>query len=114
DYYRFLAIFDNAIKVEVPLDEHGALQAAAPTNEKKKHATALMALTDSGAKPRVTRVLWRGDVNNPGPEVEPGVPGAFGVRPIAFEHRRLTPAGSPDETSAEKTTGRRRALAEWI
>jgi hypothetical protein len=49
-------------------------------------------------------LLWRGDVLNRGPAVEPGVPAALSYAALKI------PAPSADA----KTSGRRKALAEWI
>jgi len=104
DYYRFLAIFNSGIKVDVPLDENGQPQEAKPTKEKSKLPRALMGFTDAKPEPRKTYLLWRGDANNRGPEVEPGVPAALSAQPVSFTQ----PA---DEA---KTTGRRLVLADWV
>ncbi|MGE3804437.1 MAG: PSD1 and planctomycete cytochrome C domain-containing protein [Gemmataceae bacterium] len=97
DYYRFLAIFNSTVKKELPLDPK-----VKPVKGAK--VPSLMVVTEDSAKPRTTRLLWRGDLNNPGPEVGPGVPVIFSATSIDF------PAPAPDA----RTTGRRLALADWI
>jgi len=67
-----------------------------------------MALTDADAGPRTTHLLWRGDVTNRGPAVEPGVPAAFALEPLPLASASATAEGAP------RTTGRRAALAAWI
>jgi len=111
EYYRFLALFDTTERVDVVVDEHGRPaathtmdQQAKLKKSKERPEWSIMALTDAGAKPRATRILWRGDVKNVGPEVAPGVPAA-----LAREQLTL-----PTTAADAKTTGRRRALAEWI
>jgi len=63
-----------------------------------------LAATETGSDPRPTRILLRGDVRSPGPEVSPAFPAIFGLRPPMPPSR---PAGAP-------STGRRRQLADWI
>ncbi len=77
-----------------------------------KHKRALRpsprirALFDMGGRPTPVRVLFRGEFNNPGPLVEPGVPSVFGpeLEPYQIE--------KPQYTS--DTSGRRLALAKWL
>jgi hypothetical protein len=63
-----------------------------------------MALTDSADPLRPTYVLWRGDVANRGPVVQPGVPAVMTRHPLVV----------PTPGEGAKTTGRRQALADWI
>lgn len=111
EYYRMLAIFDPTRRVDVALDESGApavLSSAAERKklEKDKNAPvwSVMALTDAAGKPPVTHLLWRGDVQNRGPVVEPGVPQVMALEPLKVS----------TSLAEKKTTGRRLALAEWI
>jgi cytochrome c553 len=115
EYYQFLALFDTSERVDVVLDDAGRPAAAHSMEEQsklKKEKSPLkwsvMALTDAAAVPRKTHLLWRGDVTNRGPSVEPGVPAAFALEPLALASTSATAAGSA------KTTGRRKALADWI
>ena len=110
DYYRLLAIFNSTTKKDVPLTAGGAVdiaKGARPQSSPDKAAKAgpaVMIVTDIGPKPRATHLLWRGDVKNVGPLVEPGVPVALTDKPIDF----------PAASANAKTTGRRLALANWI
>jgi hypothetical protein len=73
--------------------------------EKKKiQLPSIRALYDQDAEPPVTHVLLRGDPANPGDPVEPGIPAVLGSQPFQIS---ATSQGA-------KTTGRRKALAEWI
>lgn len=95
DYYRLLAVFNGTEKVGVPKEGK-----AAGANEPKQ----VQALVETSSKIRPTYLLRRGSVANKGPEVQPGVPAVLsGITP---------PYPTPAPT--ERSTGRRRALAEWI
>ena len=63
-----------------------------------------LAVAENGPKTPVTRVLYRGDVNSPREEVSAAFPAVFGLK-----SPRL-----PVPTDAATSSGRRRALAEWI
>jgi mono/diheme cytochrome c family protein len=105
DYYRFLAVFNNTERMEVPLKDGRPDYAAAHTPLRKQApGPGIMAFMDRDAKPRPTRLLWRGDLNNPGPEVGPAVPAVLSAQPVPF------PAARVDSRS----TGRRLTLANWI
>ena len=101
DYYRFLAIFHNADRREVPLVAGKVDPAAAklPNRKTPLKGDFLTFFSDGDAKPRKTYLLWRGNVDNRGPEVQPGVPAALTAKTRDF------PAES---------TKRRLALADWI
>jgi hypothetical protein len=106
-----LAIFDPTRRVEVALDEQGApavLSSFAEKRklEKEKNAPrwSVMALTDVDGTPPPTYLLWRGDVQNRGPAVEPGVPHVMAIEPLKVS----------TSLAQKKTTGRRAALADWI
>lgn len=111
EYYRLLALFDSTERVDVALDAEGRFATASTMEEMAKLKKAkqhpiwsIMALTEGAVKPCTTHVLWRGDVKNRGPAVAPGVPAAFAREPLTV----------PTIADGAKTTGRRRALAEWI
>lgn len=76
--------------------------------EEKKRVplTELRALYDQDATPPPTRILIRGEWTRPGEPVEPGVPA------ILDDPRH--PFAVPPPAAGAVTTGRRRALAEWI
>ena len=80
----------------------------AKANEEKKRIVLieLRALYDQDATPPPTRLLIRGEWTRPGDPVEPGVPA------ILNDPRRPFTILPPQAGAA--TTGRRRALAEWI
>ena len=67
-------------------------------------APAIRAFKDYSRKPRPTYILFRGDANSQGPEVQPSVPSVLKHIPL------------PTETPIQelKTTGRRLKLARWI
>jgi hypothetical protein len=67
---------------------------------------SIRALYDLDANAPPTKILRRGDPLNPGDEVEPGV---FAVLDNSSRPFRVAPP-----TAEAKTTGRRRALAEWL
>ena len=64
------------------------------------------ALFDMGGEPTPTRILLRGDVNNPGPLVEPGPPSVLAAGLAAYRVEK--PAFESD------TSGRRLAFARWL
>jgi cytochrome c553 len=101
DYYQLLAVFNSSTRKDVPLDEQGLPQLAAKSAEKGK--PAVMAIIDTANKPRETFVLWRGDLNNRGPQVAAGVP-----RILSSANSTFAPQAS------ERSTGNRLALANWI
>lgn len=111
DYYRLLAVFDNTKRVDMAIDAEGRIvDAPKPPKGAKKEDVAklpkasIMALADAGGTPRVTHVLFRGEVRNRGPAVTPGVPESMAFRTL------MTDAAA----ASAKSAGRRRALAEWI
>ena len=73
---------------------------------KKIKLPTIRALYDQDAAPPVTHILQRGDPLKPGDPVEPGIPSV-----LADERR---PFRIPEASPEAKTTGRRRAFAEWI
>ncbi|MFN7934741.1 MAG: PSD1 and planctomycete cytochrome C domain-containing protein [Bryobacteraceae bacterium] len=76
------------------------------TNAKIVNLPTIRALNDIDAAPPPTYVLRRGDPLNPGETVEPAPPEILSRAPKPF----LLPAIAKDA----KTTGRRRAFAEWL
>jgi hypothetical protein len=73
---------------------------------KKIELPSIRALYDQDADPPVTRILQRGDPSKPGDPVQPGVPAVLENGPESFR--------IPTTIQGAKTTGRRRAFAEWI
>jgi len=114
DYYALLAVFNNTAKQNVPLSPDGQVrpepvpgpagEAPPPDRKKAVDVSAAMALVESSAPLRSTRLLWRGDLNNPGPLVEPAVPAVLATTPVPFSA----------STGPLGTTGRRLQLARWI
>ena len=112
DYYRFLAVFNSTKKLDVPLTKEETAEPAAPmvaggVNTVKQDAAklpSLMTIADIGPSPRKTTMLWRGDVRNVGPEVQPGIPEVLVRKPLVFTK---LPAGV-------KSTGRRKQFADWL
>ena len=73
---------------------------------KKIQLTSIRALYDQDADPPATHILQRGDPLKPGDPVEPGVPAVLDDPTQPFRIAR--------PTQPAKTTGRRKAFAEWI
>ncbi len=116
DYYRFLAFFDDSDKRLLDVAnftaEHPTLVAAAA---KKSESPQALVLTNHGVKPRTTRILYRGDVRNVGPEVEPGVPEVLCGDAFASETAGDEPTRSTTEPSADSPPATSRLdLADWI
>ena len=63
-----------------------------------------LAVAENGPKPRLTRILLRGDVQTPGAEVPPAFPGIF----------NQAPPPPPERLPDSPSTGRRGQLAEWM
>ncbi|MEX2260943.1 MAG: PSD1 and planctomycete cytochrome C domain-containing protein [Bryobacteraceae bacterium] len=70
------------------------------------HLPTIRALYDLDANPPPTSVLLRGDPKNPGEEVSPGVP--------AVLDDPSRPWQMPEPAAGGSTTGRRKALADWL
>ena len=102
DYYRFLAIFSNTVKRGGPLDP--AEKKKQKEAESKEPVVKIQALVEPNAQAKPTFLLRRGNLDFPGPEVQPGVPTVLVSRSVEF----------PVPQEGDKTTGRRRTLAEWI
>lgn len=87
---------------------YGGLRAELKQNQevRKKLPPRKMALSvrRSLKEPRETFVLLRGNPNSKGKKVEPGFPEIFGESELSL----------PELNPEAKTSGRRRALAEWI
>jgi hypothetical protein len=111
DYYRLLAVFDNTKRVEMAIDADSRVVEAPvsakklpPEEAAKQLKASIMALTNAPGQQRTTHVLWRGEVTNRGPAVVPGVPESLAYAPLSdFQN-----------TTTERATGARQALAEWI
>jgi mono/diheme cytochrome c family protein len=101
DYYRFLGYFNSAEKRQLDVSSFSGAQAKlSPPDDKEKASPGAMVLTTRGAKPRKTRIMYRGDVRKPGPEVRPGVPEVL---------VSLTSATSENEEAQGRL-----ALANWL
>lgn len=94
DYYRFLAIFNNTEKLAGPKQD----------KDKPQKDVTPLALIETSAKARPTFVLRRGNNKTPGAQVAPGVPAVLTTAALLF----------PQPQPAAKSTGQRRALADWI
>lgn len=68
---------------------------------------AAQGVADTLLPPPPTRILVRGDVHTPGPEVQPGFPAVLAAGPA----RAAAPATLPPGV---RSTGRRLALARWL
>jgi hypothetical protein len=73
---------------------------------KKIQLPSIRALYDQDANPPVTHILLRGDPGKPGAAVEPGIP--------AVLEDANQPFRIPAAVQGAKTSGRRKAFAEWI
>jgi len=88
---------DGEVKKRLEAELKKAREAAPPFD----HA---LAIAENGPKPKATHILARGDVFMPKGEVAPAFPAVLGW-----------PAPKFSEPAIEaKTTGRRRALADWM
>ncbi len=107
DYYRLLAVFNNAVPREVPMGQDGQLNLKKMVKPGKKNPKpGLMALTEVGAEPRLTHLLIRGQAKNQGEEVQPGVPKVLEpLQPVSFNSK---------PNKASRTTGRRLIFADWV
>ncbi|MGE0755580.1 MAG: DUF1549 domain-containing protein [Pirellulaceae bacterium] len=85
-------------------EDLAALKAALAAEQAlKKPLIRLRGFMDLDEQPPAARILRRGDYNQPGGEVAPGIPGVLAAEDFQF--------------SAEpgyKTSGRRRAFARWL
>jgi Protein of unknown function (DUF1549)/Protein of unknown function (DUF1553) len=96
DYYSLLAVFNGTEKRGVPKESD--------EKEKAKEAVKFQALIETKAKVPPTHLLRRGSLQNKGPEVPPAVPVVLAAKPLEF----------PVPAADAKSSGRRRALAEWM
>ena len=77
DYYQMLAYFDSTAPQRLVIKGYQRDKPELrPVSTKKDKWTTISARvrTDRGQKPRKTHLLWRGDLRNQGPLVQPGVP----------------------------------------
>ncbi|QDU96742.1 PSD1 and planctomycete cytochrome C domain-containing protein [Lignipirellula cremea] len=108
DYYSFLAVFDGAQWRDLELDSFQAEKPVLSGGVKPQpDKVAAMVYTDRGEKPRTTHILWRGDVQNRGPEVTPRAPSVLDRESWTVSLESPLPDDSP-------AAGRRLALANWI
>jgi mono/diheme cytochrome c family protein len=102
DYYRFLGYFNNTENRQLDV---ASFQPDAPklsrAGESPNSVPGALVLTSHSVKPRATRIMYRGDVRKPGPEVQPGVPEV------------LDDFGS-HLASGESEDSPRLALANWL
>ena len=88
-------------------EEAGKIRKAiAEAKKGLKREPKIRALFDVGGKPTPTYLLRRGDYQNPGGRVEPGVPSVLRVG--------LKPYQVVEPGWTTETTGRRLALAKWL
>ncbi len=100
---------EDELKAEFPEYAEKAKAAAKELDEvtaKIVNLPTIRMLNDLDAAPPPTYVLRRGDPLNPGEIVEPAVPEVLSRAPVKY----AVPAVAKDA----KTTGRRRAFAEWL
>lgn len=72
-------------------------------------------MTDSGPDAPPIHLMIKGNFANPGPEVAPGFLSVFaGAKPEAVFARFVGDRSSATGTHASSTSGRRKALAEWL
>ena len=96
DYYSLLAIFNGTEKRGVPKESDD--------KERAKQNVNLQALIETKAAVPATHLLRRGSLQNKGPEVLPAVPLVLVSNPLRF----------PEPEAGAKSSGRRRAFAEWV
>lgn len=100
DYYSLLAIFNGTQK-------HGLVPGTEDAKGKKVEvdpAIQIQALVERSSKVPATFVMRRGVASNKGEQVEPAVPAVLVTEPLKF----------PQPDAADKSSLRRRTLAEWI
>jgi hypothetical protein len=96
DYYSLFAIFNGTEKL-------GLGKGAKDINDKDvQDASKVMALVEKSAMVPTTHMLLRGAAANKGDAVQPAVPVVLNAKPPIFSN------------SSDKTSLRRRTLAEWI
>ena len=100
DYYSLLAVFNGTQK-------HGLVPGTEDAKGKKIEvdpAIQIQALVERSSKVPPTFVMRRGLASNKGEQVEPAVPATLVTEPLKF----------PQPDANQKTSQRRRTLAEWI
>ena len=99
DYYNFLAFFNSSTRQELILTsvKTGSAELRPVSRKPDRKSSLAMVLTDRGNKPKPTRLLWRGNVETPGPVVNAAVPGVL----------------TRDNNSANSLSSRRQ-LADWM
>lgn len=100
DYYSLLAIFNGTQK-------HGLVPGTEDAKGKKvglDPAIQIQALVERSSKVPATFVMRRGIATNKGEPVEPAVPAVLVTEPLKF----------PPPDTHEKSSLRRRTLAEWM
>jgi mono/diheme cytochrome c family protein len=105
DYYSMVAFLRNVKYYEKPRkpEEDQTIFAALPASG--EHT---LAVRESGAKAPPTHVLIRGNAATPGDEVQPRF-----LRVLCESDAAATP-DVPEPGPDQKTSGRRRILADWI
>jgi hypothetical protein len=108
--YKALAVKSvEALAKEYPdfQKQHGALQKERETEERKRvMLPEIRAFYDQDANPPPTKLAIRGEWSRPGEVVEPGIP------VVLADLRR--PFTIPQPSKDAKSTGRRKALADWL
>lgn len=75
DYYALLGFFNSSERRQLAVEGFDPNKPQFAQSGKGVNAVpGALVRTDRGIKPRTTRILYRGDVRKPGPEVQPGVP----------------------------------------
>jgi mono/diheme cytochrome c family protein len=100
DYYSFLAFFSSSTRQELLVDSltRGEPELKAVSRKPDAKTALAMVLSDHGNKTQPTRLLWRGNVETPGPVVTPSVPEVL----------------SREQAGSDETLASRRDLAEWM
>jgi hypothetical protein len=88
------------------LREQFKQSSAERAKERPRPLDRLSVFVETDANPPVHYVLHRGQHNQPGEEVRPGVPSAFALASNAFR--------VPERVADQGSTGRRLAFARWI
>lgn len=123
DYYSFLAYFRDTSKKQLIFDSFDPQRpklAPSPTKPKTQDTQNLVAMvrTNAGNPHNATHILWRGDVRNTGPEVQPGVPEALRgslrrpSRASVGHDSTVSARHQPELSTGSKAT--RLDLARWI
>lgn len=106
DYYSLVSFFNNTSDQDLALAEFSAtepkLTPTKPAKKKDEILSVAMVLTDHGQKLKPARILWRGDVRNKGPVVQPDVPAV------------LSSAHPLESSQLENGQHWRSSLADWL